>query len=198
MKHLAGVRRRVRDHGPGVRGHRSGTGRASRAVARSLGMGALILLFSLVAPADAPDIAVQLEISSAGPRKIEPQTEGRVLADYRLAWANIAQGLNANDAGPFDAVFVGPAKKALDARVADQRQSGVTTRYSNQTHHLHAVFYAPEGDLIELHDTAEFDTQVLAAGKVILEDNGIHRYVVLMTPGADRWVIRELTEVQNF
>jgi hypothetical protein len=26
----------------------------------------------------------------------------------------------------------------------------------------------------------------------------VHRYAVLMTPGADRWVIRELTEVQNF
>jgi hypothetical protein len=155
-------------------------------------------LFSLVAPADAPDIAVQLDISRAGPRKIEPQTEGRILADYRLSWANIAQGLSANDAGPFDAVFVGAAKKSLDTRVADQRRSGVTTRYSNQTHQLQAVFYAPEGDLVELHDTADLDIQVLAGGKVIHDDHGVHHYVVLMTPGADRWVVRELTEVAQF
>lgn len=158
----------------------------------------LILLFSLVAPADAPDLAVQLDISKAGPRKVEPQTEDRVLADYRLAWSSLAQGLNANDSGPFDTVFVGPARKALDARVDDQRRSGVATRYSNQTHRLQAVFYAPEGDLIELHDTAEFDTQVLAAGKVIHQDHDVHHYVVLMTPGADRWVVRQLTEVAQF
>jgi hypothetical protein len=197
MDHTTETRRRFKGQTPGVPGQRSGIARA-RAVARSLGLGALILLFSLVAPADAPDIAVQLDISNAGPRKVEPQTEGRILADYRLAWTNIAQGLNANDKGSFDAVFVGPARKALDARVADQRRSGMTTRYSNQTHHVQAVFYAPEGDLIELHDTAEYNRQVLAGGKAILEDHGIHHYVVLMTPGADRWVVRQLTEVRNF
>lgn len=189
------TRRGVRDQG---QGQRSETARVSRAMARWLGICAFILLFSLVSPADGPDIAVQLDISKAGPRKIEAQTEGRILADYRVAWANIAQGLNTNDAGPFDAVFVGAAKKSLEAKVADQQRSGVMTRYSNQTHQLQAVFYAPEGDLIELHDTAELDTQVLAGGKQIHQDHGVHRYVVLMTPASDRWVIRELTEVARF
>lgn len=159
---------------------------------------ALVVLSTLAAPADSPEVAVRLDVSKAGPRKIETQTEGRILADYRMAWENIAQGVNTNDRGPFDAGFVGAAKKWLDARVADQRRSGVTTHYSSQMHQLQAVFYAPEGDLIELHDTAELDTQVRAGGKVIHEDHGVHRYVVLMTPGADRWVIRELTEVAQF
>jgi len=141
---------------------------------------------------------VQLDVSKAGPRKIEPQTEGRILADYRLAWADIAQVLSANDPSPLGGLFVGSAKQWLDESIASQRQSGVTTRYSNQSHKLQAVFYAPEGDLIELHDVAEYDTQMLAGGKVIHEDHGVHRYVVLMTPGADRWVIRELMEVAQF
>jgi hypothetical protein len=158
----------------------------------------MMFLFSLAAPADGPDISVQVDITKAGPRKIEAQTEGRILADYRMAWADIAQALNANDAGGFAGLFVGNAKQWLEQTVTGQRRSGVSTRYSNQSHRLQAVFYAPEGDLIELHDLAEYDTQVLAGGKVIHEDHGVHRYVVLMTPGADRWVIRELTEVREF
>ncbi len=161
-------------------------------------VGAMLFLLPLAAPADGPDIAVQLDISKAGPRKVEGQTEGRVLADYRLAWVDIAQALNTNDPSPFDGLFVGTAKKWLDERVAGQRRSGLTTKYSNQNHKLQAVFYAPEGDLIELHDTTEYDTQVRAASKVIYEDHDVHRYVVLMTPGADRWVIRQLLEVQEF
>ena len=170
----------------------------SKAMTYCLWVGSLIVLFSLAAPAIGPDIAVELDISNAGPRKIETQTEGRILADYRLAWADIAQALNSNDSGPVEGIFTGAAKDWFDQTVASQRQSGITTRYSNQSHRLQAVFYAPEGDLITLHDTAQYNRQVLVDGRVILEDRGIHRYVVLMTPGADRWVIRELIEVQNF
>lgn len=170
----------------------------SKAMRHIFWVASLIVLVSLAAPAVGPEIAVELDISTAGPRKIEAQTEGRILADYRVAWANIAQILNSNDSGSVEDAFAGAAKDWLVQTVASQRQSGITTRYSNQTHRLQAVFYAQEGDLIALHDTAEYDRQVLARGKVILEDRGVHRYVVLMTPGADRWVVRELIEVQNF
>lgn len=196
MSYEKTIQRRVRNVGPRAGSRETEKWRIFKA--NFLGIVPLIFLFCLVAPADAPEVAVQLDISQAGPRKVEPQTEGRVIADYRLGWASLAQGLNTNDAGLFDAVFVGAAKKSLDARVADQRRLGVTTRYWNQTHQVRAVFYAPEGDLIELQDTAELDRQVMAGGKVIHEDHGPHRYVVLMTPGADRWVIRELTEVAQF
>jgi hypothetical protein len=161
-------------------------------------VGSLIVLFSLAAPASGPEIVVELDISHAGPRRVEPQTEGRILADYRLAWADIAQTLNSNDSVPLQGVFIGAAKDWLNQTLTSQRQSGITTRYFSQTHRLQAVFYAPEGDLIALHDTAEYNRQVVADGKVILEDRGVHRYVVIMTPGADRWVVRELIEVQNF
>ncbi len=170
----------------------------AKAMGNFFSMAALIVLLSLAAPAVGPDIAVELDISNAAPRRVEPQTEGRILADYRLAWADLAQALNSNNSGPLQSVFTGTAKNWLDQTVIRQRQTGITTRYSNQTHRLQAVFYAPEGDLIALHDTAEYNRQVVADGKVILEDHGVHRYVVLMTPGADRWVVRELTDVQNF
>jgi hypothetical protein len=198
MKRTEGIRRVEGHLGPEF-GHRrlekSATFRAAR---YSLGIASLIFLFSLAAPAVGPDIAVQLDITKAGPRKIEMQTEGRILADYRMAWGDMAQGLNANDTDAFAGLFVGNAKQWLEQTVTRQRRTGLSTRYSNQKHQLQAVFYAPEGDLIELHDLAEYDTQVLEGGKVIHEDHGVHRYVVLMTPGADRWVIRELTEVQAF
>lgn len=183
---------------PEVRRRRSQKRRAFQTSRYSLWIASLMFLFSLAAPADGPDISVQVDITKAGPRKIEAQTEGRILADYRMAWTDLAQALNANEAGGFAGLFVGNAKQWLEQTVTSQRRSGVSTRYSNQSHKLQAVFYAPEGDLIELHDLAEYDAQVLAGGKVIHQDHGVHRYVVLMTPGADRWVIRELTEVREF
>lgn len=195
---------KVSSRGPGFGREGPGTTVArsswlvSKAMRSFLWIGSVMVLFSLAAPALGPEIAVELDISTVGPRKIEAQTEGRILADYRVAWANIAQALNSNDSASVEGVFTGAAKDWLVQTVASQRQAGITTHYSNQTHRLQAVFYAQEGDLIALHDTAEYNRQVLAQGKVILEDRGVHRYVVLMTPGADRWVVRELIEVQNF
>jgi hypothetical protein len=202
MKFAQNAHKRATGHGPEA-SHRRPEAMLSpplisKATRYFFWAGALIVLFSLAAPAIGPDVAVELDINNAGPRKIEPQTEGRILADYRLAWADIALALSSNDSGPVEGIFTGAAKDWLDQTVASQRQSGITTRYSNQSHKLQAVFYAPEGDLITLHDTAQYDRQVLVDGKVILEDRGVHRYVVLMTPGADRWVVRELIEVQNF
>ncbi len=158
----------------------------------------LMVLLCVAAPADGPDISVQLDTAGAGPRKIEMQTESRLLADYRVAWADIALALNSNDTSPLQGVFIGTAKEWLEQTVASQRQSRVTTRYSNQSHRLRAVFYAQEGDLVVLHDTAEYERQVLADGKVVLQDGGTHHWVVVMTPGADRWMVRQLMEVPQF
>lgn len=198
MNRTPGIRRRIGHQRPGGRAQRYAIAPSWQRVAGACLLLALIGLVALAAPADPPGVVAQLDISKAGPRKIEAQTEGRILADYRLAWSGIAQAMSANDSGALEALFVGSAKKWLDDRITGQQRSGIRTRYSNQSHSLQAVFYAPEGDLMELHDTAEYDTQVVAAGKVIHEDHGAHRYVVLMTPGADRWVIRELTEVAQF
>jgi hypothetical protein len=198
MKRTARTRLVDGHQGPDVRGRSSEQSSAFPAGGYYLRIASLIFLFCFAARADGPDISVQLDSTQAGPRKIEAQTEGRILADYRMAWADIAQGLNANDADTYAGFFVGNARQWLERTVTSQRQAGVSTRYFSQSHKLQVVFYAPEGDLIELHDIAECDRQVLARGKVVHEDHGVHRYVVLMTPGADRWVIRELAEVAQF
>jgi len=159
---------------------------------------ALLFALPLLALPDAPAVAVQLEVGKAGPRRVETETERRIAAGYRLAWANLAQALASSDTGPLDALFVGQAKQWLQERVNSQKQSGLSTRYSNQHHQLQAIFYSPEGDVIELHDTAEYQTEMLDGDKRIHSDRESHHFVVLMTPASDRWVIRQLLEVPQF
>ena len=74
----------------------------------------------------------------------------------------------------------------------------MTSRYLNQTHNVDAVFYAPEGDVIELHDTTQYDLEIRDGDKTIHNEHAMVNYVVLMTPGADRWVIRQLQAVPQF
>ncbi|PYX32788.1 MAG: hypothetical protein DMG77_02280 [Acidobacteria bacterium] len=141
---------------------------------------------------------VQLNVDKAGPRAVEAQTEQVILRDYRAAWTSLAQALEFNTLDPLEGPFVGTAKKWLTDSVTSQRSTGLSSRYSDQNHKLEAVFYAPEGDVIELHDTAEYQLQVSDGGKSIQEQHMIVHYVVLMTPAADRWVIRQLQAVPQF
>ena len=86
----------------------------------------------------------------------------------------------------------------LKDTVLSQQQSGIAQRYGNQNHRVEAVFYSPEGDVLELHDTVQYQLQVSDGGKVIHDDPVTLHYVVLLTPGADRWVIRQLQAVPQF
>ena len=156
----------------------------------------LILVCSAFAAA--PSVNVQLDVSKANPRSVEDQTQRRIVADYRSAWASLEQAAEGDASAAMQGLFVGTAKKWLTDTVSSQRESGLTTKYLNQTHKLEAVFYAPEGDVLELHDTAEYQMQVLDGSKVIFDQPVVMHYVVLMTPGADRWVIRELQSVPHF
>jgi hypothetical protein len=159
---------------------------------------AILLASPVYASPDSPSVAVHLDVSKAAPRALEDQTARRILTDYRFAWMNLAQAVEANTLDPMEALFVGTAKKWLAETVASQRQSGLRMRYLNQNHKLEAVFYAPEGDVMELHDTAEYQLQVFDGEKLIYDQPVVMHYVVLMTPGADRWVIRQLQSVGNF
>jgi hypothetical protein len=160
-----------------------------------------LLLFLVPAVFSAPlDSApeVTLNATNVGPRKIEPLTERSVLRDYKFGWANLAEALASNSTGVVNGLFAGTAQTWLNDAVSSQIRAGLTSRYLNQHHKVDAVFYAPEGDLIELHDTAEYDYQILDGGKTVLTEHAVVHYVVLMTPGADRWVIRQLQSVQQF
>jgi hypothetical protein len=106
--------------------------------------------------------------------------------------------MESDSTAPLNSLFTGTASAWLNNAVSSQRRSGLTSRYLNQSHKLEAVFYAPEGDVIELHDTADYDLQILDGNKTIHNEHVSVRYVVLMTPGADRWVIRQLQSVPQF
>jgi hypothetical protein len=146
----------------------------------------------------AADTNVQLDTSRAGPRQVESLSQQSILRDYRFAWTSLEQALEFNNPDPLEGPFVGKAKQLLADTIASQQHSGLRTRYLDQKHKLQAVFYAPEGDVIELHDTAEYQIQVLDGDKAIHDEHVVMHYVVLMTPAADRWVIRQLLAVPQF
>ncbi len=141
---------------------------------------------------------VVLNTSKAAPRSVESLTERALLRDYRFAWVNLEQALESNSTAPLSGLFAGTAAEWLNEAVASQRSSGLTSRYLDQSHKVEAVFYAPEGDMIELHDTADYRLQILDGSKTIHDEHVVVHYVVLMTPGADRWVIRQLQAVPEF
>ncbi len=141
------------------------------------------------------NVQVQLDAKKATPRAVESLTERGILRDYRFAWVSMAQALELNTLDPLEGPFAGEVKKMLRDTVASQQRSGLTRQYTSQTHHLEAVFYAPEGDVMELHDTAEYELRISDGGKTIHDEHVVMHYVVLMTPGADRWVIRQLQAV---
>jgi len=63
---------------------------------------------------------------------------------------------------------------------------------------VNAFFYSPNGDAIQLRDNVQLEIQVFDGTKMIRQEQvGLH-YLVIMTPAADRWVVRSLEAVPNF
>jgi hypothetical protein len=159
---------------------------------------AVMLAVPLLSQAADSGVQVQLNIQNAKPRAVEELTQRGILRDYRFAWTSMAQALEFNTVDPLEGPFAGDAKQWLKDTIVSQQQSGLSQKYLEQKHKVEAVFYAPEGDVMELHDTAEYQLQVSDAGKVIHDEHVVMHYVVLMTPGADRWIIRQLQAVPQF
>lgn len=169
----------------------------SRYVRFALLTAVVVLAISFAFGADAAP-EVQLNTSKSAPRAMEPLTERAILRDYKFAWYNLELAMESNSTGTLNALFVGSANKWLRDAVDSQRRNGLSSRYLNQSHKVDAVFYSPEGDVLELHDTAGYDLQVLDGAKMIHNEHVTVHYVVLMTPGADRWVVRDLQAVPQF
>jgi hypothetical protein len=159
---------------------------------------ALLLVFPCYSNAADATAQVQLDSKRAGPRAVESLTERAIIRDYRSAWNSLAHALEFSMVDPLGGPFTGQAKQELVDTINNQQKSGLRQRYLDQSHKLEPVFYAPEGDVIELHDTAEYQHQVLDGGKTIQDEHVVLHYVVLMTPSADRWVIRQLQAVSQF
>ena len=154
-----------------------------------------VCILALGAQAADSAVQVQLDTKKASPRAVESLTERGILRDYRAAWTSMAQALEVNTLDPLEGGFAGDAKQLLRDTVLSQQRSGLSEQYVNQTHKLETVFYAPEGDVMELHDTAEYELRISDGGKIVHDEHVVMHYVVLMTPGADRWVIRRLQAV---
>ncbi len=135
---------------------------------------------------------VELSTDNIGPRAIEDLTSKSVPRDYAFAWQTMEQALEENRPGLLEGYFTGLAKQNLTERVNSQLKSGLHTRFTDRGHQLEAVFYSPAGDVMQLRDRAQVDVQVFDGGKVIYEGPENLEYTVLMTPGADRWLVREL------
>ena len=170
-------------------------GRALRLVAA---LSFLFLAVMSTGAASDSDVQVALDVSKAGPRPVENLTQRSVLRDYKFAWSSLAQALESNSIGPLNGPFEGSASLWLQEKVEHQRSSDLKSVYANQAHRVEAVFYAPEGDVIELHDTAEYDLQISDGDKKIHSGHEVVHYVVLMTPASDRWVVRQLQAVPQF
>ena len=167
----------------------------------------LILMFALVvcafavlhlgAAADGEVPRVEFNADNIGPREIEDLTSKSVPRDYGLAWQTMEQALGENRAGLLDGYFTGLAKQDLGDRVMSQIHAGMHTRYQDRGHKLEAIFYAPAGAAMQLRDHAQFDIQVLDGDKVIYDEPVNAEYIVLMTPGADRWLVRQMQSIQG-
>jgi hypothetical protein len=135
---------------------------------------------------------VELNADNIGPRHLEELTSKSIPRDYALAWQSIERALNENRTDLLDAYLTGFAKDELSQRVKAQVKASLRTRFQDRGHKLEALFYAPAGDAMQLRDRAQLDMQVLDGDKVVYEEPVNLEYVVIMTPGADRWLLRQL------
>ena len=129
------------------------------------------------------------------PRAIEDLTEKSVVRDYGLAWQTLRNALDQNHAGALDAYFTGFAKDDFAHLIQSQMKTGVQVRYADRGHKLTAIFYSPSGDAMQLRDRATLEIQILDGGKLLSSQQVTRNYLVLMTPGADRWLVRDLESI---
>jgi hypothetical protein len=141
---------------------------------------------------------VKLDATAAAPRSMEDDTQRAIVRDYARAWSVLSRAFEFSSPKLLDGYFVSTARTQLGSAVADQTRGNLVTHYSTQEHNLKAVFYSPEGDVLELHDSVRLTVSLTDGSKSLSEQSETRNYVVLMTPAADRWVVRQIQQVQHF
>ena len=159
--------------------------------------GSLLLAFvAIPAFAAGPLPSVVLNADQIGPRApIEELTGRNIARDYAHAWQSLALAMAQNRSEFLEGYIVGIAHDTYAHRIAEQQKAGLHVRIVDHGHKLVAGFYAPNGDAMELHDTAQLEIQTFDGDKMIQQETIPAHYLVLMTPAADRWVVRLLEEV---
>jgi hypothetical protein len=141
----------------------------------------------------APD--VHLDADGLAPRPIEELTGTTIVRYYSQAWRDLATALDANRTDGLGEEFTGFAKDRLTKRISAQATSGIHVRIVDHGHRLKAVFYSTDGGAMQLIDQAQLEIQIFDGSKLLDTQNVPREYMVLMTPGADRWFVRDLEEV---
>jgi hypothetical protein len=162
---------------------------------RFFNLSALLVLFLAAGFSPLPaQTAPHVEFNgdNAAPRSVEDLTGQSVPRDYGFAWTNMIQALDQNRLDLLEGYFTGFAKSNLTDRIKDQRKTGLHVRYTDHGHKLNVLFYSPNGDAMQLRDDADLEMEILDGSKVIQSEPLHVRYFVLMTPGADRWMVRDL------
>jgi hypothetical protein len=154
------------------------------------------LLFAPIrsAIADTAQPSVQLDSSSMGPREIEDLTQKKILRDYAAAWRTLAAAMEQNRPGLLNDYFTGFAKTEFTKAVTEQRATGIHRRYDDRGHKLQGLFYSQDGGVMQLRDTAEYEVQVFDGDRLLYREPKTATFVVILTPAADRWMVRLLQE----
>ena len=133
--------------------------------------------------------------ASRGPREIEDLTRQKVLLDYAAAWKTLAAGLEQNRVDLLNDYFTGFAKEEFTRTIKEQAGTGIRRHYVDHGHKLEALFYSPDGGVMQLQDNVEYEEQIFDDAKLLHSETITARYLVLMTPAADRWMVRLLQDV---
>ena len=156
---------------------------------------AVCLLASAPASAQVQSPEVHLNAEGLAPRPIEELTGTTIARYYALAWHDLEAALSSGRTDVLGEEFVGFAKDRFMRRIAEQNQAGVHVQIVDHGHHLKAVFYSTDGTAMQLFDQAQLEIRTFDGNKLLDTQNAPREYMVLMTPGADRWYIRDLEEV---
>jgi hypothetical protein len=138
---------------------------------------------------------VHLDAGGLAPRPIEELTGTTIARHYALAWRDLAEALESGRTGALGEEFVGFAKDRLTQRVGEQKAANLSVRIVDHGHHLKAVFYSTDGSAMQLVDQAQLEIQTFDGDNLIDTQTAPREYMVLLTPGADRWYVRDLEEV---
>ncbi len=155
-----------------------------------------IFLTWLIAPVTRAQSLPEVSLNADGlaPRPIEELTGTNVTREYATAWESLERSVEQNQTSLLKEHFTGFALDRLKHRIADQQANGLRTQIVDQGHHVKAVFYSQDGGAMQLVDDARMEIQVFDGSRLIDSENESRRYIVLMTPGADRWYVRYLEE----
>ena len=143
-------------------------------------------------PAHLPQ--VYLDADGLAPRSIEELTGTTIVRHYAQAWRDLAEALESGRTDRLGDDFVGFAKDRVMQRIREQNRAGLHVQVVDQGHHLKAVFYSADGSAMQLVDQAQLEIQTFDGNKLLDKQTVPHEYIVLMTPGADRWYVRDLEE----